>query len=224
MTGSHTTPANQAAKGRRPRGGTVDYVAGHVRSLIQAGRLALGQRLIEADMTQQLGVSRGSWREAMGRLAAEGLVELVPNRGALVRRLSRQEITDRYRIREVLEGLAAGLTAERMAEHGERARFIAMLDAVGANPDSPRDANAVFHRTIAEMSGNRELAGLIGQFGVVELRSALNAGYWRASAQEHARIAEAILAGQSDLATQRMREHLRSACERLVSAPDSSFA
>ena len=63
-------------------------MASHLKDGILAGRYAPGQRLIEADLTRDLGVSRGPLREAFRKLTAEGLIESVPNKGAVVRRLA----------------------------------------------------------------------------------------------------------------------------------------
>jgi DNA-binding GntR family transcriptional regulator len=71
--------------------------------------LAPGQRLIENDIQRRYGVSRPTIREAVRRLAAEGLVELKHNSAATVRSLSRADVSSLFRIREVLEGLAARL-------------------------------------------------------------------------------------------------------------------
>ena len=78
---------------------------------VKDGRYAPGQRLVEADLTAELGVSRGPLREALGRLAAEGVLELEPYRGAVVRRLTREDVEDLFSVREVLEGEAARLAA-----------------------------------------------------------------------------------------------------------------
>ncbi len=89
------------------RGEVVNFVIQHLRDGIFLGRFAPGQRLITSELMTDIGVSRGSLREAFSRLAADGIVDLVPNRGAVVRRLSRVELINLFRIREVLEGLAA---------------------------------------------------------------------------------------------------------------------
>src|SRR5512134_3171820 len=80
-----------------------------IKSGIFEGRYAPGQRLIEADLTRELSVSRGPLREALGRLVADGLVEIEPYRGAIVARPSREDVANTLQLREVLEGLAARL-------------------------------------------------------------------------------------------------------------------
>src|SRR5262245_43090553 len=93
------------------RGGTVEYILEHLRSGVLQGLYAPGQRLIEADLTQELRVSRGPLREAFRRLSAEGLLEIVPHRGAMVRRLTLREMRELFQIRLGLEMLAARLAS-----------------------------------------------------------------------------------------------------------------
>src|SRR4051795_5578940 len=94
-----TSPAAPENDGGRLRGGTVDYVLDHLRTGVMQGRYAPGQRLIEADLTRDLRVSRGPLREAFRRLSAEGILEMVPHRGALVRRLTMREMKEFFQIR-----------------------------------------------------------------------------------------------------------------------------
>src|SRR5262245_19538079 len=92
--------------------GAVDRVHAAIRTAIVDGRYVLGQRLIEADLSEEYAVGRSSIREALRRLSGEGLVEIVRNKGAIVRRFTRPEITDFYCVRGELEALAARLAAE----------------------------------------------------------------------------------------------------------------
>jgi DNA-binding GntR family transcriptional regulator len=116
------------------------------------------QRLIETDIAPLLGVSRATLRAALLRLQHEGLVEIQPNRGAQVRAFSVEEATRILQVREVLEGLAAGLAAEKatpeeLAElHGivvEMGRTLAADDLLGHLPLVGR-----FHQRINAMAGN----------------------------------------------------------------------
>ncbi|UCE30896.1 MAG: GntR family transcriptional regulator, partial [Burkholderiales bacterium] len=99
----------------RPAPSVVEDAVARLREALLEGRFAPGQRLVEADLVATLGVSRSSVRSALERLAAEGLVRLSAHRGAVARRMSRREVEELYAIRERLEGLAAGLAAERAA-------------------------------------------------------------------------------------------------------------
>jgi DNA-binding GntR family transcriptional regulator len=78
-----------------------------LRTAVISGRLSPGQRLTERELTESLGVSRTVVREALRQVEAEGLIEVIPNRGPVVRALTAEEAQDIYRIRAVLQGLAA---------------------------------------------------------------------------------------------------------------------
>ena len=114
----------------RLRGGTVDRLVEGLRDGILMHRYAPGQVLIEADLTRDFGVSRGPLREAFRHLSAEGLLQLVPNRGALVRRLSRKEAEELFQIRTALEALAVRLAAKAIDEGDNRQRFEAAIRAI----------------------------------------------------------------------------------------------
>jgi DNA-binding GntR family transcriptional regulator len=98
-----------------------------LRRAIVSGRLAPGERLTERALIDMMGVSRTVIREALRQIEAEGLIEIIPNMGPVVRVLSVAEAEDLYRIRAVLEGLAARLFAENASD--------AMLNALEASLD-----------------------------------------------------------------------------------------
>src|SRR5690606_25288908 len=110
------------------RGEVVDFAIEHIPGGSLEGRFAPGQRSVTSELMDDVGISRGSLREAFSRLAAEGLLDLVPNRGALVRRLTRSELISLFRIREVLEGLAARQAAEVIHEGNNHQAFSAMWE------------------------------------------------------------------------------------------------
>ena len=105
-----------------------EQVIDHLREEILASRLAPGTELGEAALARSLGISRGPLREALGALTAEGLVTIVPRRGAVVTRLTRKEFIDAYQVREALESLAVRLAVsapdgrpeDRAASHVRR--------------------------------------------------------------------------------------------------------
>lgn len=214
------------------RGSTVAMVRETIREAILAGDLAPGQRLVEAFLTERFGVSRPSIRAALGRLAAEGIVELVPNRGAIVRQLRRKEIFDRYQIREQLEGLAAGLAAERWASNPRGAELLESLQpSIGPifQVEERRAENLRFHEAVAEASGNSQLLGAIQRVSLptemVALRRQHDADpdYWDLARAEHASITAAIVAGNAELAAAQMRSHVRRVREDFMKLPPSLF-
>ncbi|WP_426954612.1 GntR family transcriptional regulator [Muricoccus radiodurans] len=223
--------ADEGRKGMAARrGGVVDHIAAEMRRAIGSGRLSLGQRLIEGDMAREFGVSRGPVREAFGRLSAEGLIELVPHRGAVVRRLTRTEVADRFQIRAQLEGLAARLAAGRVADPAQRDRFLEALrpgeEDAGTIAGLRRD-NYRLHGAIAEIAGNPLLATMVRQLwlpaAMLDLRGALDQQHWRESTCEHDRIAEAILSGDGDAAEALMRAHLLRALGTILALPVRVF-
>ncbi len=116
---------------------TVDQVIEAIKLGIRDARYVPAQRLIEPDLAKEYGVSRGSVREALRRLAAEGFVNLERFRGASIIRMSRKQVVDLLELREVLEGFGASLAARRSDNNGRlkltRLEKIAQCE-VGAAP------------------------------------------------------------------------------------------
>ena len=199
-------------------GAAVAFIVERLHEDILAGRLAPGSRLVECELTARFSVSRGPVREALRRLAAEGLIEHRPHRGALVRRLCEREIRELFQIRVETESLAARLAAE--SDDAEaRARFVAAIRPIF--DDRGRCAldylaeNAAFHEATMALAGNlqlRELAMrlhlplIMAQVGDILTPDALEA-----SVREHRAIAEAILAHDPAAAAALMRADLERA-------------
>ncbi len=212
---------------------TVERIADELRRGIKSGRFAPGQRLIEADLTRLLNVSRGPLREAMARLAGDGLVRIEPNRGVTVRTLTREEVQSIAAIREMLEGLAARLAAENIDRDGRRAEFRrAWQDMTSerarSDPGDYVDANERFHTTIVRIGGNAPLEQLLEQLRTplfrFQFRSRFTMTNLARGHQDHSAIAKAILAGDADAAERAMRRHLRNSTKLIQSLPDEAFA
>ena len=145
------------------RGGSSSELAyAELRRAILSGELEPGAALVELELCDRVGVSRTPVREALGRLAQQGLVRQA-GRSLCVARLSAGELDDAYRTRGALEGLAAMIAAERQAR-GELApaalaRLGSLADAAHAQTVARRfadalEANRAFHLAIAELAGN----------------------------------------------------------------------
>lgn len=195
-------------------------VADYLSAAIMSGRLVPGQRLVEAELTSNLGVSRGPVREAFRRLSAEGLIEIVPNRGAVVRRLSLEEALELFEIRTELEALAARRAAENMKDAPIREAFNGAIAAIWSV--APRHStvdylqeNQRFHAAIMAASGNNQLVKLHQQLHLslilAQINSSLSSHIISASLNEHRLIASAICARDSQAADQAVREHLHRA-------------
>ena len=221
----------QFREGPVARGGTVDRVVEGLRAGILRGRYVPGQHLIEADLTRDFGVSRGPLREAFRRLSAEGLLQIVPNRGALVRQLSYREIVEIFQIRSALEPLSARLAALAIDQGDNRRRFEAAIreiwdDAPRRDPGYHRE-NQRFHLSIFAVCGNAQLAEISTQLQLplvlLQLSGAKTPGMYLDSVHEHREIATAILAGDGNAAEAAMDRHLERACHIVETMPESIF-
>lgn len=137
-----------------------------LRRAIIDGDLAPGERLIERDLCERLGVSRTVIREVLRQLESEGLVGMIPNRGPVVRALSLDEARELYAIRAVLEGLAARLFAlQASGEQLERLRgTVGNVASAYRAGDAKRviDAKNRFYAVLFEAARGEVLAGMMG--------------------------------------------------------------
>ena len=222
----------EAVEQRRMRGATVDYVINHLRDGIFQGQYAPGQRLVEADLTRELGISRGPLREALHRLAADKLLEIVPNRGALVRRLSMREMLELFSIRIALETLAVREATARLADPAIRERFEADIRPIWEPEERAPgrgyiSENKAFHDAIIRASGNETLGVVTGQLQLpllmFQFNKMLTVGNIAASLMEHRAIAEAMLEGDTVAADGHMRAHLERARQVASEMPSQVF-
>ena len=109
-------------------------VYNELREALLCGQFKKGESLTEHMLTERLGVSRTPVRSALQRLAEDGLVSLIPNRGAVVIGIAKEDIVDIYRIRMRLEGLASAMAAEKMTDE-EIAATISKLMAFASDPE-----------------------------------------------------------------------------------------
>ncbi len=195
-----------------------------LRDHIVFGHLQPGERLAEKQLAQQMGVSRTPVREALFRLEREGLIQVLPRQGAMVRRLSLEEARQVYEVRALLEGLAAQLAARnRPAEAlAELRRILDASRQVMAEQDTRGLIlhNNRFHDLIVEMAGNQVLHTILSQ-----LRSQVNLlritlwsvfpGRLEQTLSEHERIHAALAAGDEAGAEAAAREHIANSWEVL---------
>jgi DNA-binding GntR family transcriptional regulator len=205
-------------------------VVEHVKESIRSGRMAPGQRLIESELSGRLHVSRGPVREALAQLQVEGFVDVEPHRGARVHQMSRAELADVFHVRALLAGEAARLAAESVAAGADRAPLTTELQrqlALWARNDASEyaAANVAFHAAVAELSGNHLLVALLSQLqtrvapflGFAQLRD-LEGGL-----ADHARIADAILAGDGPGAALAMRSNVNATMAIIRELPQTWF-
>ena len=160
---------------------------------------------------------RGPIREALGRLAAEGLVTVRPRRGAVVHSLSSEDFLQAYQVREALEGLAIRLAVPRLTppELDELQRLTDTMETHAASGRVTEffEANAVFHERLVDASGNAKLQEiyrrLAGQMHRYWRRSLVLRGDLRRSVSEHRAILAAARQGDEGTAARLMAEHIR---------------
>lgn len=195
------------------------------------GRYVPGQRLVEADLTRDFDVGRGSVREALNRLAAEGIVLMNLHRSAVVRSLSRAEARDIVKLLEVLNGFAARLAADRIGEGDNRKALdeaFARLTAEDVRLDFLRFARArnAFYKTLVAIGGNGELARLMPRTNVDLLRVQFRS-YWpaedEARVENYRAIYEAICDGAGRKAKAAAKAHIRRIGELIETMPDAAF-
>ena len=198
------------------------YAALH--AAIVAGELSPGERLIEEELAEQLGQSRGAVREAILRLGHDGLVSRERNRGARVRRFTVGEAVEILEARAALESLAAGYAALRRTG-GEANQLVSLVDEMerllaAGELLAMSERNAAMHRRILEISAHAVAldicARLHSQMVRFQFRTVLAPGRSAKSLAEHRRIVTAIAAGDRPAAEQSMREHLTSVAATLV--------
>ncbi len=189
----------------------------HLREEIVSGRLAPGSELQEVALAESLGVSRAPIREALGRLAAEGLVTIRPRRGAVVRALSAEEFLEGYQVREALEVMAVRLAVPRLTRD-DIATMQRLIDEMAALAEADDvqgffDANAAFHQLFFDVAGNRMLAEMYRQLRAQidrhQLRSVELRGDIRRSVAEHKAIQRALRDGDVERAAHLVSEHIR---------------
>ena len=193
----------------------VDQVHAALREQILSGELERGSRLPQETLAAEFGVSRTPLREALRRLAAEGLVTLQPNYGATVSQLDFGDMRDAWTARLVIEPPAARMGAERRSE-AELDRMQAAIDhqrAVG-DPAASLDANRDFHLALVAASGNPHLIHLAELLWVARISVAIytaqaaQVGGTAAWSDEHDGILAAMRAGDGDAAERLTREHI----------------
>ena len=220
------------AQSTEERRALVDKLAAQLQARVLDGDLLPGTRLRQEALAAEFGVSRTPIREALRKLQASGLVDLRPNRGALVRGLTPREIRDAYAVRAELEGLAAEVAALRIQQtqierlHRAQAQFRESLSRMrngtrnGRRRLSERDievwgnANDEFHQVIQEAAGNEVLVATLRHLhrsfprGLSRLVLREGTSLLAANVAEHEAVLEAIERNDSAAARTLMQQHV----------------
>jgi DNA-binding GntR family transcriptional regulator len=195
-----------------------------LRALIRSGRLPPGTRLLEVELSELLSISRHPIREALRNLEREGLVEITPNRGAVIAGWTRQDIVDLYDVRKALEPVAVRFAAERAPDACARDLTVLLADwetiIVSGDRTRSADIDLDFHRAIWRHANNRHLANALEQIiHPIQTIIALNEGYFgvrRENIAVHERIRDAVASGDRAAAQRAMEAHMRFSFKRAI--------
>ena len=203
----------------------VSMAYANLRSLILAGDLAPGSRLAQAELAKQLGTSRTPVREALRRLAGEGLVEFHPNRGFRTSDLGLDAVLRRLEVRLLVEPGISALAAERREDaHLQAMRASIARELVAPNAGEAHDASREFHLLLARATGNSEVERVLDSLWISEVGQRLMARRaaehdWRQDdAREHRAILDAVEGGRADQARLLMEAHIQQALRHWGSA------
>lgn len=228
-------PSSRAPAGAAPflspvtRPSTVDLIAVELRNAIYSGALRVGAPIREVEMSSQLGVSRGPFREAAQRLVTEGLLVATPGRGLRVVSIGREQIGPLYAARVAVETTAARLAVERATDAQVAAVRAAHdeLVAAAATHDARRigDADLDVHWSIVAASGNpwllRWMTTLIVEVRVASFSVSEEYVVRGDAAEAHAEMVERLEARDADGLVAALRANLDEAVARLL-APDDA--
>jgi DNA-binding GntR family transcriptional regulator len=196
-----------------------------LREAILSGQLRPGERLMEIQLAEEMGVSRTPVREAIRKLELEGSVVMIPRKGAYVSGLSLKDIADVFEIRGALEGLAAELASDRITDEEleELERYLVKIAEEIENGDLNKvvQTDTDFHSLLYQASRNGRLTQIINnlreQIQRFRTTSLSYPGRMKNALEEHRKIVEAIASRDGDLARKLAQEHIENAENSMMS-------
>ncbi len=195
-----------------------------LREDILSGKYKEGDELKEVAIGEELGVSRTPVREAFRQLELEGLIQIIPNKGAYVTGITEKDVKDIYMIRSLLEGLCARwacehITREQMEEMEENI-YLSKFHAQKGHLEQLAELDNRFHEILYEACNSKLLEHQLRDFHEYVLRvrkkTLSNANRGPKSNQEHEQLMEAIKAGDADKAERLANMHIINAYENMV--------
>ncbi len=221
----------------RSRAEELDQLVRELRDRIHRGEFVPGQRLVEGDLVNETGMSRGRVREALRILESENLVEINRNKGACVRRISRKEVSDTLEVMRALSILMTDKAISRAEDPEARKALQAALDQVRSFRDQVSgfdqsrlfmDQNARFWDVFAELSGNPVLIDTRMRLETTLFRLELEGARITSSKDKwttrHEEILEAVLAGDRDTALALVNESVFDVEKAMLALPDRAFS
>jgi DNA-binding GntR family transcriptional regulator len=201
-----------------PRAALHEQVAQRLRQMLVEGRIAPGAKLNERELAELLNVSRTPLREAIKMLAAEGLVELVPNRGAIAVSLSEADVLNTFEVMAGLESLSGELAAERITPQElaeiQAMQFEMMAAYTRRDLSAYYNLNARIHDAINAAAKNPVLGTVYNQVNArlqaLRFRSNQDGEKWKRAMKEHEKMIEALAARDGAAMREVLLGHLRN--------------
>ena len=201
-----------------------ELVCETIKQAITAGVFSPGERLMEIQLAEEMGVSRTPVREAIRKLELEGFVVMVPRRGTYVADISIKDISAIYEIRVALDELAAGLAAERITDEEleQLQQYLLDIDKYAAVDDMPKivELDTAFHDLLYNASRNARLRDIINnlrtQLTTIRGRSMSYPGRLAETIAEHRHLVECIAARDVRKARTAARSHIENAEHTLL--------
>jgi DNA-binding GntR family transcriptional regulator len=201
-----------------PRASLHEQVAQRLRQMLVEGRIAPGAKLNERELSELLNVSRTPLREAIKMLAAEGLVELLPHRGAIAVSLGEADILNTFEVMAGLEGMTGELAAQRItpAELAEiqAMQFEMMATYTRRDLSAYYQLNARIHAAISAAAKNPVLSQVYQQVNArlqaLRFRSNQDGEKWKRAVKEHEKMIEALAAHDGAAMRDVLQAHLRN--------------
>lgn len=192
-----------------------------IREDILIGKYTSGEKIVEAKLADEFGVSRTPVREALKQLELDGLVDNIPNRGVIVKGISNQDVEDIYTIRIAIEGIAVKWAIERMAESDlqKMKEIFELMEFYTFKNDLDKIAelNTKFHETIYNATQSRYLEHVLRDFQyfmkTTRYKSLRSPGRMESTLEEHREILEAFIERDPDRAANAILKHVNNSRE-----------
>lgn len=204
----------------------ADWAYEQILGQMLRGRITAGEHLVEQTLADQLAISRISVREALQRLAYEGLVQIIPNRGAYIRRFTAEDIEEVFRLRAALEEIAGERVITRVDPKDILALQVVVdqLQELERQGDRLRGAevDTAFHRRLMLLSGQRRASSIwenmSAQITMVVYTVSSNYPSFEGLAARHQHIVDLVRSGDGQALAQYMRRHILEGGQHLVDA------
>ena len=191
---------------------------------ILSGEIPRGKQLVECNICEKYGVSRTPVRDALKTLEKKHLIEITPNKGAIVLGITKKDILDIYDVRLCIEGLACYLAAEHFSDEASLSSLKEALElsefyAKKKNSSQMQELDFSFHSIIYKMSENRALGDTLSSFHHITCayrqKALSDENRAKKALEEHRRIFEAIKSGDKEAAAKFAKIHIQNAKDNL---------